>query len=349
MSGEQEKSAPAEGSQTTTLEPDSVLGMLDTSGENDDATREGDRDVFDRILADRNAAEPGEVEPEPKEAPKEETAEDKKEQGEAETPALSDEQKADYEAALRAMRRAKTPQSVIDGMSHEDAIAWGKELHGVQADADSAFSRVKDLERQLEEEASSSADGTSGPEDSEDSTEFEPVTLTAEDVTPLIRSLGVEDDDEAASELLGVFNTIAAAVDKVYQERNQPQVDPRIEGLQGTVQAIAMRLAREDLSVNYPEVKANEAKFQDVLGKFRTLWETGDYESHDDAMADAARLILGEPVTAAPPKQETAKPPKEDQPTVDTSRPPDVEKTDLEKQREVFDAIQARNRSRRAV
>lgn len=304
--------------------------------------RDGDRDLFDSLFSEGKEGEPA---AEPKEEPaKEEEQEVSPEtstgQGKEETPTLSEE-------TLRALRRAKTPQSVIDGMSQEDADAWAAQLRDIQTETDKAFSRSAELEKLLEE--AEAEGGTSELEDSEDSTGFEPVTLTPEDVNPLIQGLGLDGDEEAESQLVEAFNVVVSAVDKIYQQRMGPREDPRVADLQATVQALALRQAREDLGSEYPEVKKDEGKFQEVIQKFGSLWKTGDYGDQNEAMRDAAYLVLGKTKGGEPeskPEPDTSKPPAEAQPKIVSSKAPPRELSREDADREVYDRIVAASRAR---
>jgi len=55
------------------------------------------------------------------------------------------EEEANYEDALRALRRAKTPSAVVQGLSREEVVAWGSQLAKIQRDADGKITELQQL------------------------------------------------------------------------------------------------------------------------------------------------------------------------------------------------------------
>lgn len=126
----------------------------------DSARKERIRDAKGRFVIEmptssaKPAAKPAaKVEPEapaPKtESPKAETNDRK---GVTEEPEVDADATA-KETALTALRRAKVPKGVIDGMKPKDWIQWGSELAEIQANTDRLTKEYRELKKQAEKEA----------------------------------------------------------------------------------------------------------------------------------------------------------------------------------------------------
>ncbi len=72
-----------------------------------------------------------------------------------------------YEAAVRALKRYKAPQAVIDGMERDEVVAWADSVKEDQKRQDQMGNEVAAIRRELQEQNSAKADGKSEPAESD--------------------------------------------------------------------------------------------------------------------------------------------------------------------------------------
>lgn len=209
----------------------------------------------------------------------------------AEEPATDPADESAYEAALRALRRAKTPTAVIRGMPREQVVAWGLELAKVQAGADQAFTRLRELESSERPQENPSGQATP-PAATADATD-------AADLAELSEALGL--DKEGGAVLAKALQARDARVQAELTRRDQ-----RDQVRDAALANLVLESARNELRDRFPSL-ADRSKFNDVKEKARQLYRGGGYETAVDAMEDAAALILKDDVKAASDKTALAK------------------------------------------
>jgi hypothetical protein len=74
-------------------------------------------------------------------------------QGRTEEPEADADATADDEKALTALRRAKVPKAVLDGMDRKERRRWGLELSEIQANTDRLTKEHRELKKQAEDKA----------------------------------------------------------------------------------------------------------------------------------------------------------------------------------------------------
>lgn len=180
---------------------------------------------------------------------------------------------SERESAIRALRRAKTPQSVIDSLSDDDLVAWGTDLSKIQSDVDKKLSATKEPEPET--------DGTE-PQGSTDTTPQAPSLLNWDQMTaPLKDTFGDDDAEAMVAPMRAVFDTL--------QHQNQM--------LSNVVENLLVKESFRQLEGRYPQLADPEQQLL-VQEKVRSL-NTAEYQSIDDLIGDAARLVLGSPRDAA--------------------------------------------------
>lgn len=177
----------------------------------------------------------------------------------------------DREAAIRALRRAKTPQSVIDSLSDDDLMKWGADLAKIQQDVDSKLS----------------AKPASEPEEDKDQP-TEPVVNQStgpiawdEVIAPLKDTFGDDDAEAMVAPMRAVYDAL--------QSKNQV--------LENAVETLLLRESFRQLESKWPQLAEPEQQSA-VRAKAASLNQS-QYESWDDLISDAARLALGDPRDAA--------------------------------------------------
>lgn len=196
-----------------------------------------------------------------------------------------------YETALRALRRAKTPTAVIRGMPREQVVAWGLELARVQAGADQAFTRLRELESSEQPAENPSGGQTNAPETADATDEAHLEELT--------EALGL--DKEGGEVLAKALKARDARVQSELAKRDQ-----RDKLRDKALADLVLQGARNQLRDRFPSL-ANREQAKAVDDKARALFRSGGYETVLDAMEDAASLVLKDDVKAASEKAAAAK------------------------------------------
>jgi hypothetical protein len=185
------------------------------------------------------------------------------------------------EAAVRALRRAKTPQSVMDGLSDEDLIAWGAQLAKIQADVDNKLSAKTDSESEEDGDDTVEAADTPAPAQADATADIDWDALTA----PLKDTFGDDDAEAVIAPMRTMFQRVS--------QQNQM--------LSNAVEGLLIKESFRQLSDAYPQL-ADSEQLEAVKAKARSLnW--GEYQSMDDLLRDAARLEFGSPRDAAKEKR----------------------------------------------
>jgi hypothetical protein len=189
---------------------------------------------------------------------------------------------AEREAAIRALRRAKTPQSVMDSMSDSDLVEWGLELAKIQSEVDKKLSANR---------AEPGEDGSDAASEPDTTQQAQPVVTGALDwdqmTAPLKDTFGSDDAEAMVAPMRAVFDTLA--------QQNQM--------LQGAVENLLVRESFRGLEGKYPQLAEPDQR-EAVTAKVRSL-NTAEYQSVDDLIADAARLVLGNPRDAEKERRST--------------------------------------------
>lgn len=307
------------------------------------------RAVFDKIMGKGRASQPQSM-PEPADEPDETDTPEAETKTAAEAPVetkttgnddsetRSPEEQARYENAYRALRRAKVPKKVLDGLAEEDLLAWGRDLIPVHEEVDKAFQERDSLRDKSQKGATRESF-----DEADTAVPSSEVTLDESVVTPFAEALGIEDPDRLAA---------VKAFAKAIADQSTSKYRDTLEQLQESVIGMASERVRQDLGKAFPQVLDDDNAWKKVLAKARTFQKTGDYD--DDPVAawhDAASVIVGRPSPKAEPasedneKSEARRRRSASQPST-RSKSPEVtkEKTREEMDREVFDRIMARNK-----
>jgi len=174
---------------------------------------------------------------------------------------------SDRESAVRALRRAKTPQSVIDSLSDEDLLKWGADLAKIQADVDSKLSAkpASEPEEDKGQPKETAAYQPAGP------IEWEQV------IAPLKDTFGDDDAEAMVAPMRAVYDAL--------QSKNQV--------LENAVETLLLKESFRQLESKWPQL-ADPEQQQAVRAKASSLNQQ-QYQSWDDLISDAARLALGNP------------------------------------------------------
>ena len=183
---------------------------------------------------------------------------------------------AEREAAIRALRRAKTPQSVIDGLDDDALLKWGQQLAQIQSDVDKKLSAKTASEPEEDESAPQEAADTPAPAQADAAADFDWDTALA----PLKDTFGDRDAEAVAAPIKAAYGQLA--------QQNLM--------LSNAIQELLVRDQFRQLTDAYPQL-ADPAQQQAVKDKARSL-NHGEYQSLDDLIRDAARLALGDPRNA---------------------------------------------------
>lgn len=208
-------------------------------------------------------------------------------EGEDEKPADGDEppveEESAYETALRALRRAKTPQAVLRGMKREQVMAWGMELAKVQSVADQAFTELRELRSAKATPENQAGGQTNAPVTAD-------ATALADLTGKLSQALGLDEEGGA------VLSEALKARDKLVADELARR-DQRDQARDSVLANLMLEQARSQLVDRFPGLKERE-KYGPVLDKARALFRGGEYESVVDAMEDASKLLLGDEIAA---------------------------------------------------
>lgn len=199
---------------------------------------------------------------------------------------------AELDKARRALARAKVPKKIIDSLSDEELIAWGKETAQHQATVDKAFTELKELQTRKSETDTSQTDESQTADGKGSDTAAAAKSAETVDLSEAASALRAELGDETADALVKLLQ----ASHKPYLEKIG-MLEKSLGLLTKASEANVLSSARAALVERYPTL--TDDQFAAVKAKAETLAKTGDYRGkQDDLFADAAKLAIGEPDTS---------------------------------------------------
>lgn len=178
--------------------------------------------------------------------------------------------------ALAALRRAGTPQSVLDSLDNSDALAWGTKLAKTQAAADRLSSELGQLKAGKE------------PVEGE---RVEPVQ--AGQPAPFdFDAAGQPLSDNFSEDEAGAFmGIVKGATEAVHAAAMQ-----RIDGLQEALGQLVLTDTMRQLQGEFPSLA--DSTGQDAARAKIDQLNLGNYQSYSDLVRDAARLAGLDNLTA---------------------------------------------------
>lgn len=189
-----------------------------------------------------------------------------------------DETKAEYETALRALRRDGIPKSALEKLEPTEVISWGAQRAKNHADIDQAYADLKSLKAKASEPAKTETKPTQSPV---------AVDLKAL-VKPVAEKLGLDEADAPALEAFA-----KTLLDAASQEN--ASVRQTNERLQAGLVEITVDRAREKLSGRFPGLQ-DDAKFETVVQKALTIDPS---LSIHERIADAAAIVFFDEIKQA--------------------------------------------------
>ena len=233
----------------------------------------GDDDGGDS-LEDQDKAG-GETEKAPK--PGEAQAKQEPEKKAAATSYSEDEQKA----AMRALRRERTPQALIDKMLNENPdalVEWGLDLAEKQRNVDGYSEKMA----QLQSELSSLRGDKPAQQAAAPGSDI--------DFDALVKPIAERFDPELSSTFKDALKTIT---DKLTRQHQQEQARLREElgNVAKHTESVMVERARERLKERFPQTE-NASVWRQVRAKAEHLAKAGGYGSVDEIMTDAAKIVL---------------------------------------------------------
>jgi len=182
---------------------------------------------------------------------------------------------AEREAAIRALRRAKTPQSVIDSLSDSELLEWGADLSKIQQDVDSKLSAkpASEPDEDDDQPTEPAANQPAGP------------VAWDEVIAPLKDTFGDDDAEAMVAPMRAVYDAL--------QSKNQV--------LENAVETLLLKESFRQLESKWPQL-AEPDQQSAVRDKAASLNQE-QYQSWDDLISDAARLALGDPRDAVKEKR----------------------------------------------
>ena len=189
--------------------------------------------------------------------------------------AATEEPQGDLEKALSALRRAKTPQKVLDNLSPEEILSWGADAAKIQADYDDTYRRHSELQKQ------------NGQTEDETPTELDEPSSQPERVnlSDAYQSFNDEFGEDAAKALQG-------AIDPRFND-----IDSSMKKMFSLVGSMIERDVRGQLEGRFPQLGDDDV-FARVRDKASGLIDSGQYQGQPDfmvaAFADAAKILLSD-------------------------------------------------------
>lgn len=254
-----------------------TLGALESGSDPKQSVTEASKDAQAAQDAQPKRGEDGKF------APKNSAAEPAAEPAAKAEPAVDS---AAYESARATLRRAKTPQSVIDSMKPQEVLAWAKDVEPLHKQNDEHARQLGELRKQMETKAVKPESPTAPQQGSQGE---QPVDFKAL-VQPIAKQLALTDPGEV--EALARF---AQQISEAANASAKKSIDAALGGLgldrlRGSVAEMEMRNARAELSSRYSQL-ADDTEFNDVVGvmgaKLETLKQQGvDPRSLYSSMSD---------------------------------------------------------------
>jgi hypothetical protein len=172
-----------------------------------------------------------------------------------------------YTKAVNALKRAQTPQSVIDSMEPQAVVDWGSSLAKVQAESDGFGKQVSDLKAELAKMAGVEAKAA------------EPTFDLDKALEPIREYYG----DEGAEPIKGVLEQVL----KASTPATDPAIAEKLEKLEALQRDRDQRDARRDIQEKHPEYGLDDdARWDRLLASRR-----GDLDAH-------RRLLFADEITS---------------------------------------------------
>lgn len=187
------------------------------------------------------------------------------------------------EKAMRALRRARTPQSVLDKMTLGEKIDQGILLFEDQAKADGFGTQLTTLKEQIEILKSVKPDS-------------EPVTEVA-DIEPDAEAKFKEIEDGFGAELAGQMRDQHRQT--ILQKQENQKLQTKLKDMGDAIKFVfdqqkesAGANARTRLTETYPGISDADT-YKEVQTQANSFFKTGDWPTFEQAFEDAAFLVLG--------------------------------------------------------
>jgi hypothetical protein len=263
------------------------------------------------------------------EAPAVEAPPAQAEPAQAATAEAGAEDGVEFETALRALRRAKTPNSVIRTLSRSDLIAWGREAAEVQARVDQSYTELQELKAKASTPTPQTQATPSRPTAE---VEGAPVVDLKAARTKLADVLGLDGKDgQVLEEALGA---VVAPLQRELAERTE-----RLDALYQAVETMAVRDTRRRLEGQFPEL-ADEAVFGKVIEQAKAMKGPG-YTSIDDLLEDAFRVVHSRTSPASAQASKVAQAKAQGRPAPPSQRPAQKPLTPDERDSRVLQLLDA--------
>ena len=267
-------------------------GITASNDADDDAVLESIMGSDEPEVSVAEAEDAGAAVPEPEVAATTEEV-----QADAET---TSEPGEDYHRAMAALQRDGTPREVLDYMyeqNPDDFTKWGLKREKVQRDGDRFGDEYSKLKEQLESIQSGESQPTNTDNPVEEPShanvsESNPSSVASKSMEKSMTDISEIFGQEAAQAIMSPIQSLTQALAGAYQQ---------IQRLTGYAESKEMDVARASLKERFPQLDTEEAYGQ-VVEKMKTLHKSGDYQSIQNLMTDAARIVYAE---TAPPKDNT--------------------------------------------
>jgi hypothetical protein len=200
------------------------------------------------------------------------------------------------ERALTALRRAKVPKDILEGLPDEVKLKWGRQLAKVQAETDrmaQEFAALKkgSPEKQVEPKPDNQRT------DSERATKQAKAAEQPEQAYIRQAAKQLADTFMLGDEAEEAFASALQSATKPLSERYQ-QMEQQVQIAAGLSTQMLLANARTTLAADYPELREKET-FGNVIATMQRMAESGAYADIDDlqertesAMRDAAQVVL---------------------------------------------------------
>lgn len=184
--------------------------------------------------------------------------------------------------ALGVLRRDNVPQKIIDQLLDDPAelLAWAEKAGKRQGDIDKRLGGSKPEQEAKETPAEPQAEPTGSPATDK---------ALADLVRPFADEMGSEHAEEALTKLAKhVRDSTLAEVAPVLEN-----FERSFAAMSGMLERMVLKEARANLQERFPQV-SEDASWDKVLERARTLSTTGGYDDIESMVADAARLELSD-------------------------------------------------------
>lgn len=200
------------------------------------------------------------------------------------------------ERALTALRRAKVPKDILEGLPDEVKLKWGRQLAKVQAETDrmaQEFAALKKGSSEKQVEPKQDNQRT----DSERATKQAKAAEQPEQAYIRQAAKQLADTFMLGDEAEEAFASALQNATKPLSERYQ-QMEQQVQIAAGLSTQMLLANARTTLAADYPELREKET-FGNVIATMQRMAESGAYADIDDlqertesAMRDAAQVVL---------------------------------------------------------